>query len=335
MSSTPRRSVGVALTIAASAVALLALGAFLFWRARSRVNDVALSSSPRSVAVVEAQAGEYRPRRHYVGTVLPWIQAAVGPQFIAAYADTVLVRPGTPVKRGQVLATLDCRNANATQQAVAMQARAIAAKQKALSNESARIESLLDGGFVAPNEAEQKLAGSQSALAELMATQAKLVGSSLAVNDCVLRAPFDGEVSSRRIDPGAFVRPGDALVTVVDRSTVRVTADVPEGDFPFVSAGTPVRINMLATGQETSARIARLSPAADGSTRTVYFEIDLPDPQRVYPVGTTASLSIDVGTPQPATVLPSVAAAIRGDKAIVFVVEGDRAKKVVVPVNGE
>ena len=92
---------------------------------------------------------------------------------------------------------------------------------------------------------------------------------------------------------------------------------------------------MLATGQETSAKIARLSPAADGSTRTVYFEVDLPDPQRIYPVGTTASLSIDVGTPQPATVLPSVAAAIRGDKAIIFVVEGDRAKKVVVPVKGE
>jgi RND family efflux transporter MFP subunit len=270
-----------------------------------------------------------------VATVAPWVQAAVGPQFIAAYADTVLVRPGAIVKRGQVLATLDCRDATATQKAIAMQARAIDARQKALANESVRINSLLDGGFVAPNEAEQKAAGSESELAQLMATQAKLVGSKLAVSDCILRAPFDAEVSDRMVDPGAFVRPGNPIVTVVDRSTVRVTAEVPEGDFSFVGRGTPVRIKMLATGQEASDVIARRSPAASDSTRTVHFEIDLRDPERQFPVGTTAEVTIDVGTARPATVVPSVAAAIRGDKAIVFVVEGDRAGKMVVPIEGE
>jgi RND family efflux transporter MFP subunit len=325
----------VTLAIAAGTSLLVALGGLLYWRARSQVNDVALASLAKSVTVVEARAGSFRPQRHYVATVDSWTQAAVGPQFIAAYADTVLVRPGAVVKRGQVLATLDCRDASATQRAVAMQARALDSKQKALANEAARINSLLDGGFVAPNEAEQKLAGSESELAELMATQAKLAGTSLAVNDCVLRAPFDGEVSSRTVDPGAFVRPGTSIVTIVDRSTVRVTAEVPESDFSFVGPGTPVRIHMLAVGQETSAAIARRSPAASDATRTVHFEIDLPDPLRAFPVGTTAELAIDVGAPQPATVVVAAAAAIRGDKAVIFVVEGEVAKKIIVPVKGE
>ncbi|HZU84206.1 MAG TPA: efflux RND transporter periplasmic adaptor subunit [Polyangiaceae bacterium] len=325
----------MALAIAGGTAALLAVGGFFYRRARSQVNDVALASAPKAVTVVEARADTFRPQRHYVATVAPWVQAAVGPQFIAAYADTVLVRPGAAVKRGQVLATLDCRDATATQKAIAMQARAIDAKQKALASESARISSLLDGGFVAPNEAEQKAAGSESELAQLMATQAKLVGSSLAVDDCVLRSPFDGEVSDRMADPGAFVRPGNPIVSVVDRSTVRVTAEVPEGDFRFVGESTPVKIKMLATGQEASAVIARRSPAANDSTRTVHFEIDLRDPDRRFPVGTTAELTIDVGDPRPATVVPSVAAAIRGDEAVVFLVDGDKATKVVVPIQGE
>jgi len=314
---------------------LLTVGGSLYWRARAQVNDVPLASAPKSVTVVEARADTFRPQRHYVATVEPWMQAAVGPQFVAAYADTVLVRPGASVKRGQVLATLDCRDANATWRAVSMQARAIESRQKALANEAARVNSLLDGGYVAPNEAEQKLAGSESELAELMATQAKLAGTSLAVNDCILRSPFDGEIVARSVDPGAFVRPGNPIVSVVDRSTVRVTAEVPEGDFAFVAAGKPVKIKMLATSQETSGTIARRSPAANDSTRTVHFEIDLPDPQCQFPVGTTAELNIEIGAPQPATVIPASAAAVRGNKADVFVLEGDRAKKTSVGVKGE
>ncbi len=325
----------VASAIGGVTILLFGVGGFFYWQARSHVNDVALASAPRAVTVVVARADTFRPQKHYVATVGAWVQAAVGPQFIAAYANTVLVRPGDSVKRGEVLATLDCRDATASERAVAMQARAIDANQKALASESARINSLLEGGFVAPNEAEQKAAGSESEMAQLMATQAKLAGTSLAVSDCILRAPFDGEVSARAVDPGAFVRPGNPIVSIVDRSTVRVTAEVPEGDFTFVGKGTPVKIAMLATGQDVSGVIARRSPAANDSTRTVHFEIDLPDPDRRFPVGTTAELVIDVGAPKPATTVPLVAAVIRGDKAVVFVVDGDKANKVVVPLLGE
>jgi RND family efflux transporter MFP subunit len=325
----------VTAAIAVGTFALVIIGAFLFWRARARISKAAMASDPKPVTVVEVRSGTYRPQRTYVATVEPWVVADVGPQLVAAFADTVLVRPGAVVLRGQVLATLDCRDANATNQAVAMQARAIESKQKALANEAARINSLLDGGFVAPNEAEQKHATSESELAALLATQAKLAGTSLAVNDCILRAPFDGEVSRRLVDPGAFVRPGTAIVSIVDRSTVRVGADVPEGDYAFVAPSTPVAIRLLSTGVETNGTIARRSPAASAATRTVHFEIDLADPERKMPVGTTADLSIDVGKAEPALIVPGIAASVRGDKATLFVAEGEHAKKIVLKVLGE
>jgi len=312
----------VAIVIAAVVLALVALLAVMVWRAESKTNKVALSSKPKPVTVVAAQAGEYQPTRTYVGTVEPWVDAKVGPQLVSAYVDTVLVRPGATVSKGAVLATLDCRNASAQAQAVAMEARALDERQKAISHEATRLSSLLDGGFVSANEAEQKTAQSASEEANVLAQKARLLGTSLGVNDCILKAPFDGDVASRAADPGAFVHPGDEIVRVVDRSTVRIVAAVPENDFDVVAAGNAAHVKFFATGKVLDGTISRRAPSADPGTRTVHVEIDVPDPNHTIPVYTTGEVTMKVGKPVPATKLPLPVAVIRGAKANVFVVEG-------------
>jgi membrane fusion protein (multidrug efflux system) len=321
--------------IAVAVVLLLIAGGLMVMRSEAKNNKVALTDDPRPVSVVEARGTTYRPSRTYVGTIEPWISASIGPQLVSAYVDTVLVRPGAIVRKGDVLATLDCKTASATSQAVAMQARALETRQKAAANESARVQGLLDGGFVSPNEAEQKEAQSASEQAQLLATQAKLLGTSLEVNDCILRSPFAGEVATRSTDPGAFVRPGVSIVSVVDRSTLRVTGDAPEVDFDVVSPGTKVTMHVVSTNKDLIATVSRRAPAADPTTRTVHFELDVPDPERNIPVGTTAEIHIDVGAPTPATMVPLSAAAVRGPKATVFVIEGDVAHVRIVPLKGE
>src|SRR4029077_7383708 len=229
-------------------------------RASSHVNKIALTALPRGVTVVEARTAQYRPRRRYVGTIEPWVEAKVGPQLISGYDDTVLVRPGDLVKRGQVIATLDCRNASASARALGLQARAIQAEQEAISHEAARVAELKEGGFASPNEIERHAADSASKEAQLMETQAKMQRATLEVGDCILRAPFAGEISARAVDPGAFVHPGTAVATLIDRSTVRVVGEVPEADFDVVGTGTPVRIHALAINRELRAKVARRSP---------------------------------------------------------------------------
>jgi RND family efflux transporter MFP subunit len=310
-------------------------GLLLAKRAASQVNGISLSDSPKGVTVIEARAARYRASRRYVGTIQPWIEARIGPQLASGYVDTVLVRPGDAVKRGQVIATLDCRNASAASKAVSMQARAIQSEQEAIAHEAARIAELKEGGFASPNEIERRAAESASKTAQLLETQARMQRATLEVSDCVLRAPFAGEIVSRAVDPGAFVRPGTPVATLVDRTTVRVVGEVPESDFDVVAVGTPVRIRALATHRELAAKISRRSPTADPSTRTVHIEIDIPDPTRSIPVGTTAELALEVGEPLPATEIPLVAASVRGSKATVFVVEGQTARKGVYAVRGE
>ncbi len=97
------------------------------------------------------------PSHPHGDTLRPWVEASVGPQLVAAYVQTVLVRPGDAVKRGEVLATLDCRNAQTAMTAVAHQALAIEKSQRALSNQAERTTAMLDGGFVSSgDELEQK-----------------------------------------------------------------------------------------------------------------------------------------------------------------------------------
>ncbi len=331
---TTRRGI-VPMAIGSSVLLVLVLGGIMMWRAESKTNKVALAASAKPVSFVVANGSTYRPTRTYIGTLEPWVQASVGPQLVSAYIDTVLVRPGAIVKRGEVLATLDCRDASAGQLAVASQARAIDARQQALANESSRTQGLLDGGFVSANEAEQKSAASAEQLAQLEATKAKLASSALQVNDCVLRAPFDGEISKRAADPGAFVRPGSSIVSVVDRDTIRMTADAPEIDFDVVAPGNKITVHVYATNEDRVAVIARRAPAADPTTRTVHFEIDLADPQRNIPVGTTGEVRVEVGAPVAATEVPLYAATLRGLKATLFVIDGDTAHQRTFSVKGE
>ncbi len=316
-------------------IVLLVCVVALYWRAAARTNHVPLTAAPKPVTTFKAEATTFRPLREYVGTLQPWNAARVGPQFLSAYVGTVLVRPGAVVKRGEVLATLDCRNADAASREIAAQARGLQEQQTAIQHEAQRTQELKSGGFASENEIEQLTSRSAADKAKVESMRASLTSRTLEVNDCVLRAPFAGEVADRFVDPGAYVRPGEAVVSVVDRNVVRVVADAPEDDFAVVGVDTPVGITVDATHAKITAKVSRRSPAADETTRTVHFEIDLGNDNRALPVGTTARLTIEVGQPEPATRVPLRAATMRGKNATIYVVDGDVAKKEVVPIIGE
>ena len=333
--ASPRPKPSVPLLILAGVALVLGGGFWMYKRSSAKTNQNALSSEAKPVTVVEARTATFRPTRRYVATIQPWLQAKVGPQLVSAYVDTVLFRPGAVVHKGDVLATLDCRNASAGAQSVAMMARALETKQAAAAKEAARIQGMLDGGFVSQNEADKKIAEATAQEADILAAKAKLLGTSLEVNDCIMRAPFDGEVSERSMDPGAFAKPGLPILSLVERTTVRIAADVPETEFGLIAPGTVVKVRIVATGRLVSAPIVRRSPNADAFTRTVHFEVDLADPTHEIPVGTTAELTLDFGAPRPAAELPLLAATIRGEKATIFALEGDVAKKRTVDALGE
>ncbi|HEY1811777.1 MAG TPA: efflux RND transporter periplasmic adaptor subunit [Kofleriaceae bacterium] len=323
-----------AIAISSGALVVLLIGLALLHHAESRENHTPLPSA-RPVSVVAASSGQFRDTRTYVGAVASWQEASVGPQYIAAYVTTVAVRPGAVVKRGDVLATLDCAHPTAASREAVAASRAVAERQRATADEATRERTLLDGGYIAQNDVEQKVAQSTAEAAQVTQTQAQLQSAASDVQDCTLRAPFDGEIAARDVDPGAFVTPGTHIVTVVDRSTVRIVVDAPEKDFDALGPGSHARVDLLAIGATLDATIARRAPRADPKTRTVHFELDVPDPDRKFPTDTTAVVHIGVGASRPATAIPLYAAVEQAGKAAVFVVDGGVVHVRRIPVLGE
>ena len=151
-------------------------------------------------------------------------------------------------------------------------------------------------------------------------------------------APFDGTVTARFADPGAFIpaATGSAtqsspFFTVMDLDTVRIYVSVPQEAALWANQGVSAILTARELpGQEFRGAITRTTSALDPSTRTLLVEIDLPNPtHRLRPGMFVMATLILEEHPQALALLP---AALVSDNTgtSVFVVEGSTAKQVAV-----
>lgn len=96
-----------------------------------------------------------------------------------------------------------------------------------------------------------------------------------------IMAPFDGVITRRSVDPGAFVRSavqgaGGVLLVVDKLDRVRLVIDVPEADALQVRPGSVADIAIRARGDaKFQAKVTRTALAVTSETRTMRAEIDL------------------------------------------------------------
>lgn len=154
-----------------------------------------------------------------------------------------------------------------------------------------------------------------------------------------VRAPYDGIVTARFADPGALIQIATSsatnaipLFTIMNLNTVRIYANVPQDDSPWI---VPGKTNVTVKVSELPDRvyqgtITRSTLALDPSTRSLLVEIDLPNPDHVLRPGTFVELTIGLREIPNALVLP-VQAVNSGPKGkSLFIVEQGKAKSVPV-----
>src|SRR5205085_1639615 len=96
-----------------------------------------------------------------------------------------------------------------------------------------------------------------------------------------VRAPFDGVITQRNIDPGSFVQnattgQSKTLMTVSRLDLVTVVARFPDNVAPFVSFNTPAVIEIdEVAGLNIAGRVTRFSPSIQNTDRTMQVEVDL------------------------------------------------------------
>ena len=223
--------------------------------------------------------------------------------------ESVLVREGERVSRGQLLANFEAsEQASARRSAEAEQVAARGALSTAQWDYE-QSQELFKAGAVPEHDmrvAEQTVA---TAKASLAAAEARVRATSSNEGDTRVLAPTSGIVEKRLVESGERVARGASMFTIVRTDILELAAAVPARQSNDIRAGQTVHFS--AAGQELDGRVARVSPTVDPSSRSVTVYVQVPNASGAIRGGTAATGRIVLRTLPDALVVPS--GAIRQD----------------------
>lgn len=284
--------------------------------------EEALVLAPEDVAVV--RAGLVEAGVAVSGSLDPYRTLQVRAQLPGTVAS-VAVEQGEEVSAGQVLgyyetATLESRLAGAVSALAAAEA-ARASGDHALAS----AERLASAGAVSEQDLHQARSAAEAARAQVAAAEARLREARESLDRAILRAPADGVVSRRAVNPGEAVSPGQPLFTVVDVDTLELAGKVAADELRHVRVGGSVVFRVDAyPDTRFQGRVARIEPVADPGTRQVTVYVRLPNAERqlvggLYATGLVVTHRMD-------SVLTAPLDALREERgrSYVMAVEGER-----------
>jgi RND family efflux transporter MFP subunit len=334
-----------------AALAGLAIAAVLAaWRlAPSRITvetaTVALAWPSQQVTLLNA-----------TGYVAPQRKASISSK-ATGRLEWLGVLEGSRVKRGELIARLENRDVGAAlgqAQANVEVARANLVQADAelveARNAWQRSNNLLAQHFIAQsaNDAAQarynKARANVAAMkAAIQAALASARSAQVALDQTMIRAPFDGVILTKNANVGDNITPFSsaadtkgAVVTMADMDTLEVEADVSESSLSKIAAGQPVEVQLDAfPALRLAGVVARMVPTVDRSKATLMVKVRFLDRDpRVLPdmSARVAFLSRPLRPDEraPLVAIPAAALARRDAGQVAFVVDAGKLHQVPV-----
>lgn len=284
------------------------------------------AATPPEVTVTTPRRGDIHRFVTLPGTLRANQQVTLHAK-VGGYLNTIAVDKGDSVKAGQLLAELEMP------ELVAEHARHEAELQIAQA-EAARVKA-------AQTRAPDLITPQSADTAEARLAKAR---AALEHNETLLRyrrivAPFDGVVTMRYVDPGAFVPAATAssnpaaaaIVTVMDYTTIRAQVAVPEIEAARVSVGQPVVLTTDSLpGRIFRGTVSRHTGALDERTRSLLVEIDFPNRDLTLRPGMYANLKVGVELHRGALLVPAAALVREKTAGFVFTLVDGKANRVPV-----
>jgi RND family efflux transporter MFP subunit len=315
-------------TIAAVAAATIALTGALA-AGLLAAQDKPASDAPARPLAASAPAAQVQLRAvedyYAADAVVESVRQATVSAQIPGTIVQFYVDAGDRVRRGQVLARIDTRETDAqvaARRAGVAQAEA-AVVQARLNYE--RTKSLVAHNFVSQAALDKADADYKAALAALEEARAGTAQAVTARSFAEIRAPIDGVVSQRLMEPGEFAAPGRPVLALHDPGALRAVGSLPQ----FVLAQTAkidkANVELAAVGRVVAATRVTVLPAADARMLSTLIRAELPAdvPAGVVP-GTAAKIRVPLGTTN-RLVMPAGALIRRGELTAVYVIGPDGA----------
>lgn len=250
--------------------------------------------APIRVTVAAVEEGTLTPALFGIGTVEARRAYLIGPT-TAGRVLKVLADVGGPVKAGQLLAEMDpvdldqriaaldasaARADSAIAAAAAQRDDASARRQLAVMN-TRRYVDLGEKKFVSTSAVEARQQEQASAQAAIAAADANLAGARQELsrvraeragllqqrNNLQLLAPADGIVTARDAEPGSTVVAGQAVLRLVEPSSLWIRVRLDQGRSAGLAVGLPARIALRSNPAQTlPGKVVRLELLSDSVT---------------------------------------------------------------------
>jgi len=226
---------------------------------------------------------------------------------------------GSYVQRGQIITKLDDAQLGAEllrAEAFFTQFQTSYNRIKTVVEQKAGTQQDLDDAF-----ASLKVAEANYKLAQTRFDKTKIV------------APFDGQIGSRKVSIGTFLRAGDPIAELANLNEVRVNFSAPEKYLAQLKRGAEVTVSSnVYQGHEVKGRIIAIEPVLDSETRTAQITARMRNPGQKFRSGMSADISVVLGERMKALTIPNESVFASGNQSFVFVINPDSSVK-RVPVS--
>ncbi|HXH61716.1 MAG TPA: efflux RND transporter periplasmic adaptor subunit, partial [Fimbriimonadaceae bacterium] len=153
----------------------------------------------------------------------------------------------------------------------------------------------------------------------------------IALDNTVVRAPFEGRIAGRPTQVGTYVAPGVTIARVVGVEGAYFEAQVSEFDIAKIKTGMGVDVSVDALpGEKTTGTVMAINPQATSAGRLFFVRIRLDQNLPGLKTGMFARGEAKIGTRNGVILLPSTSLIVDGENASIFLANGDKAKRVAV-----
>ena len=286
---------------------------------------------------------------------------------VSGYLESIAVDIGDRVSQGQLLAKIDVPEISdqlregEAELAAAQADRSMAEAELASAGAKSRLQALTferleavrtaEPDVVSRQDVDEAKAQSDMAAASVKETESQILQIDSRIQQleaakqrletllgfAEIRAPFDGIVTDRFVDPGALLQAATSsdsvqkIVTVAKVDKVRVAIDVPESEAPYVRVSSAATVTVDAMpGKQFQGSVSRFSRSLNPATRTMRAEIDLPNTDGLLLPGMFGRATLTLATRADAVTVPAEALHAEGDRSFVYEVIGGRARRVDV-----
>ena len=237
--------------------------------------------------------------------------------------DTIFVKPGDPVQKGQRIIKLQ-RDLSPD---MSVQKAKIAFQQAGINLR--RAQKLFKSGVIARVKLEQAQTENDLARADYELQKRSL---QYARENSLLRSPISGLVSSVNGVVGQIADPTQVLAHIVNLQPVIADIGVETEDIEKVHVGQKARVNIpnLSDGHLFMGSVIKQNKEIDASTQLIHIWIELDNPGALLQPGMFAVAKIFVNEQKKALVVPRSAVLSDHEGYYVFIVQKGTARKVKI-----